>query len=162
MKTVNTDHCRVQTLAEIEARRQPDEREAIACWQAECEAADRLTGEHVKALSAAGEAAFVSAWRSFVQLAGIEFFGDGKAQSLARARSKWELQPNLQMIGQAGYLSPGQRDFLLAGCSFYNDSPAALEAMGATSWPSLCSLAARLDPQRRAALLKLIETYCGW
>lgn len=70
---------------------------------------------------AAAPQAFFEAWKRGAEIAGAEWFGDGTAEGLQRAKSKWDLRPNLLMLNDAlGVLSSGQRMFLSAMVSFYN------------------------------------------
>ncbi len=43
-------------------------------------------------------AAFLEAWKRGIQIAGVEWFGDGTHAGLQQARSKWELRPNLPRV----------------------------------------------------------------
>lgn len=110
---------------------------------------------------AAAPDAFFQAWKRGVEIAGPEWFGDGTPQGLQRARSKWELRPNLLRLGDAlGVLSSGQRMFLSAMVSFYNarEGAAMLRRCG---FEGLADLGG-LDLQRRQVIADLVLHYSGW
>ncbi len=105
--------------------------------------------------------AFFDAWKQGVRLAGPHFFGDGQPDVLARAKSKWDLAPDLSRIVQAlGVLSSGERVFIAALASFYNahDSQELLRRAGVQGLADLGTL----DLQRRQVIAALLLHYTGW
>jgi hypothetical protein len=104
------------------------------------------------------ETAFVDAWQRGVILAGPRFFGTGGKPGLAR--SKWDLEPNYDMVERAmGVLSSGEAVFLAAMYSFYN-ARGAQQLLGRPLVPG--EIAATLDEPRRRVIADLIVSYTGW
>lgn len=107
------------------------------------------------------ETAFFDAWKTGVSLAGPRYFGDG-SHSPATARSKWDLEPQVEHIsGSLGVLSSGESVFLAALVSFY-DSDSGGEMLTQVGAHGLSDLAARLDETRRQVLADLLVSYAGW
>lgn len=53
-------------------------------------------------------AAFFHAWKRGVEIAGVEWFGNGTREGFLNATSKWDLRPNLLLLNDAlGVLSGG-------------------------------------------------------
>lgn len=105
--------------------------------------------------------AFFKAWKRGAEIAGHEWFGDGTAEGLQRATSKWDLRPNVLLLSDAlGVLSGGQRLFLAAMVSFYNarEGGAMLKRC---EFEGLSDFG-RLDLQRRTVLVDLLFNYNGW
>ncbi|MFU1926449.1 hypothetical protein ACLQ9J_10315 [Bordetella hinzii] len=105
--------------------------------------------------------AFLDAWKQGVRLAGPHFFGDGQPDGLARAKSKWDLAPDLPRISRTlGVLSSGERVFIVALASFYNahDSKELLRRAGVGNLADLGTL----DLQRRQVIAALLLHDTGW
>ncbi|HCF5435859.1 MULTISPECIES: hypothetical protein [Pseudomonas] len=106
-------------------------------------------------------AAFLEAWKRGVQIAGVEWFGDGTREGLQNARSKWELRPNVLRLNDAlGVLSSGQRMFLSAMVSFYNASEGGA-MLKRCQFEGLADLGG-LDLERRKVIAELTLHYHGW
>lgn len=106
-------------------------------------------------------AAFLEAWKRGIQIAGIEWFGDGTHERMQQAETKWELRPNVLRLNDAlGVLSGGQRMFLSAMVSFYNsrDGGAMLKRC---QFEGLADLGG-LDLERRKVIADLVLHYDGW
>jgi hypothetical protein len=107
------------------------------------------------------EAAFFDAWRAGAAIAGERFFGDG-TYSPSTARSKWDLEPQVESIStNLGVLSSGEAMFLAAMVSFY-DSRSGGEMLNQVGADGLSDIAARLDESRRQVLADLLVSYPGW
>ena len=106
-------------------------------------------------------AAFLEAWKRGIQIAGVEWFGDGTHAGLQQAKSKWELRPNVPRLNDTlGVLSSGQRMFLSAMVSFYNaDEGGAL--LKRCQFEGLADLGG-LDLERRKVIADLLLHYHGW
>jgi len=106
-------------------------------------------------------AAFLEVWKRGIQIAGVEWFGDGTHGGLQQATSKWELRPNVSRINDAlGVLSSGQRMFLAAMVSFYNaDEGGAM--LNRCQFEGLADLGS-LDLERRKVIADLLLHYHGW
>jgi hypothetical protein len=106
-------------------------------------------------------AAFLEAWKRGIQIAGVEWFGDGTHEGLRQAKSKWELRPNVLRLNDVlGVLSSGQRMFLSAMVSFYNaDEGGAL--LKRCQFEGLADLGG-LDLERRKVIADLLLHYHGW
>lgn len=105
--------------------------------------------------------AFFQAWKRGAEIAGPQWFGDGTADGLQRAQTKWDLRPNTQRINDAiGVLSSGQRMFLAAMVSFYNERKggAMLKRCGFYGLADFGGL----DLERRQVLADLLLNYSGW
>ncbi len=105
--------------------------------------------------------AFFRAWKRGVEIAGVEWFGDGTREGFLNAASKWDLRPNLLLLNDAlGVLSGGQRLFLSAMVSFYNnhEGAAMLKRIG---FEGLADLGG-LDLERRKVIAQLVLNYSGW
>lgn len=106
-------------------------------------------------------AAFLEAWKRGIQIAGVEWFGDGTREGLQQAKSKWELRPNVQRLNDAlGVLSGGQRMFLSAMVSFYNASEGGA-LLKRCQFEGLADLGG-LDLERRKVIADLLLHYHGW
>lgn len=106
-------------------------------------------------------AAFFHAWKRGVEIAGVEWFGNGTREGFLNATSKWDLRPNLLLLNDAlGVLSGGQRLFLSAMVSFYNarEGAAMLKRIG---FEGLADLGG-LDLERRQVIAQLVLNYSGW
>lgn len=106
-------------------------------------------------------AAFFDAWKRGVEIAGVEWFGNGTREGFLNASSKWDLRPNLLLLNDAlGVLSGGQRLFLSAMVSFYNahEGAAMLKRIG---FEGLADLGG-LDLERRQVIAQLVLNYSGW
>lgn len=106
-------------------------------------------------------AAFFQAWKRGVEIAGVEWFGNGTREGLRSAASKWDLRPNMLLLNDAlGVLSGGQRLFLSAMVSFYNsrEGAAMLKRIG---FEGLADLGG-LDLERREVIAELVLNYSGW
>jgi len=104
---------------------------------------------------------FFEAWKRGAEIAGAEWFGDGTPEGLQRAKSKWDLRPNLLLLNDAlGVLSSGQRMFLSAMVSFYNsrEGGAMLKRCGFEGLSDLGGL----DLERRQVIADLTLNYNGW
>jgi len=120
---------------------------------------EQLTQEQAHFDEAPG--AFLDAWKQGVRLAGPHFFGDGHADVLAHAKSKWDLTPDLPRISRAlDVMSSGERVFIAALASFYNahDSQELLRRAGVEGLADL----GNLDMQRRQVIAALLLHYTGW
>lgn len=105
--------------------------------------------------------AFLGAWKRGVQIAGVEWFGDGTHEGLQNAKSKWELRPNVLRLNDAlGVLSSGQRMFLSATVSFYNASEGGA-MLKRCQFEGLADLGG-LDLERRKVIAELTLHYHGW
>lgn len=105
--------------------------------------------------------AFLEAWKRGVQIAGVEWFGDGTHEGLQNAKSKWELRPNVLRLNDAlGVLSSGQRMFLSAMVSFYNASEGGA-MLKRCQFEGLADLGG-LDLERRKVIAELTLHYHGW
>lgn len=106
-------------------------------------------------------AVFLHAWKRGIQIAGVEWFGDGTHAGLQHATSKWALRPNVQRLNDAlGVLSSGQRMFLSAMVSFYNaDAGGAM--LKRCQFEGLADLGG-LDLERRKVIADLLLHYHGW
>lgn len=105
--------------------------------------------------------AFFEAWKRGAEIAGAEWFGDGTREGLQRAKSKWDLRPDMLMLNDAlGVLSSGQRMFLSAMVSFYNsrEGGAMLKRCGFEGLSDLGGL----DLERRKVIADLTLHYTGW
>lgn len=90
-----------------------------------------------------------------------EWFGVATHEGLQRARTKWDLRPNMLKLNDAlGVLSSGQRMFLSAMVSFYNarEGGAMLKHCG---FEGLADLGG-LDLERRKLIADLVLHYNGW
>ena len=98
---------------------------------------------------------------STITQTGVEWFGDGTHEGLQRAKSRWELRPNVQRLNDAlGVLSGGQLMFLAAMVSFYNsDEGGAM--LNRCQFKGLADLGG-LDLDRRKAIADLLLHYHGW
>lgn len=106
-------------------------------------------------------AAFLEAWKRGVQIAGVEWFGDGTLEGLQNAKTKWELRPNVLRLNDAlGVLSSGQRMFLSAMVSFYNASEGGA-MLKRCQFEGLADLGG-LDLERRKVIAELTLHYDGW
>ncbi|QNM96740.1 hypothetical protein [Chitinimonas koreensis] len=106
-------------------------------------------------------AAFFRAWKRGVEIAGAQWFGDGTEEGLRRAKTKWDLRPNLLLANDAlGVLSSGQKMFLSAMVSFYNDREggAMLKRCGFHGLADFQNL----DLERRQVIADLLLNYVGW
>ncbi len=116
---------------------------------------------HEEAHFAKAPQAFFEAWKRGAEIAGAEWFGDGTREGLQRAKTKWDLRPNLLMLNDAlGVLSSGQRMFLSAMVSFYNsrEGGAMLKRCGFEGLSDLGGL----DLERRKVIADLTLHYNGW
>lgn len=104
---------------------------------------------------------FFECWKQCVEIAGIEYFGDGTKQSFESAATKWDLEPSvLRIENKIRLMSRGEAAFIASMVSFYNDikggdlsSIAKVKSIGDLSI---------LDAQRRELIACLLTTYCGW
>ena len=106
-------------------------------------------------------AAFLDAWKQGIQIAGVEWFGDGTHVGMQNARTKWELRPNVLRLNDAlGVLSGGQRMFLSAMVSFYNATEGGA-MLKRCQFEGLADLGG-LDLERRKVIAALVLHYDGW
>lgn len=106
------------------------------------------------------EDAFFSAWKEAVKLAGSGYFGVDRTP--ATARSKWDLEPRVDLISnELDVLSSGESVFLAALVSFYDAESGGemLQLVGARGFSDISS---RLDQPRRQVLADLLVSYAGW
>lgn len=109
----------------------------------------------------AAPAAFLHAWKRGVEIAGVEWFGNGVRMSLLNAKSTSDLQPNMLAVSDAlNALSPGERRFLSVMVSFYNarEGGAMLKRC---NFEGLADLG-RFDLPRRKVIADLILHYVDW
>ncbi|HBO3354316.1 TPA: hypothetical protein L4S42_002128 [Pseudomonas aeruginosa] len=105
--------------------------------------------------------AFLETWKRGIQIAGVEWFGDGTLEGLQSAKSKWELRPNVLRLNDAlGVMSSGQRMFLSAMVSFYNASEGGA-MLKRCQFEGLADLGG-LDLERRKVIAELTLHYHGW
>lgn len=105
--------------------------------------------------------AFFQAWKRGVQIAGYQWFGDGTREGFARAKTKWELRPDLLVLNDAlGVLSSGERMFLSAMVSIYN-APEGGAMLKRCGYEGLSDLGG-LDLERRRVIADLVLHYNGW
>lgn len=105
--------------------------------------------------------AFFEAWKRGVVLAGYQWFGDGRIETLERATTKWILRPNVQRIKDAfGVLSGGQQMFVAAMVSFYNtqEGAALLRHCGFEGLSDLGGM----DLEHRQVIADLVLHYNRW
>ncbi|MFU4587720.1 hypothetical protein ACM72B_30275 [Pseudomonas aeruginosa] len=106
-------------------------------------------------------AAFLEAWKRGIQIAGVEWFGDGTHEGMRQAETKWELRPNVLRLNDAlGVLSGGQRMFLSAMVSFYNAQEGGA-MLKRCQFEGLADLGG-LDLERRKVIADLVLHYDGW
>lgn len=106
---------------------------------------------------------FLQSWKVGVNLAGPEWFGDGKDP--ATAETKWDLAPCVDEIeSNSGYLATSEAVFLAAMVSFYNDriGGAMLQRVIGYDDVGMADIAASLDEPRRRVIGELLLSYCGW
>jgi hypothetical protein len=109
----------------------------------------------------AAPAAFYSAWKRGVEIAGIRYFGDGSDRCLERATSMWDLRPNMIAVGDAfGVLSSGERLFLSVLVSFYNSREGGA-MLRRCQFEGLADLGG-LDLPRRTVIAELLINYGDW
>ena len=108
------------------------------------------------------ETAFFAAWHKAVRLAGPLYFGDGTAENVETAKSKYDLPPDYdEVTGALGVLSSGEAVFLAALYSFFNADAGGkmLASLGANG---LGDIAAHLDEARCRVIADLLVSYAGW
>ena len=109
------------------------------------------------------EQTFFQSWKKGVQIAGPQFFGDGR--NLSSAETKWDLEPRVDDIAEAlRCLSSTERVFLAAMVSFYNDLTGGRllqRAVGSKS-VGMADIASALDEARRQVIADLLLSYRGW
>ena len=111
--------------------------------------------------TASAETAFFEAWKRGVELAGVQWFGDGSREALQRATEKWDLCPKVTYINKTiNVLSSGERLFLAALVSFYNshDGGKLLKRCGFEGLSNFSGL----DSGRTQVIADLLVNYRGW
>lgn len=105
--------------------------------------------------------AFFLAWKRGVGIVGHEWFGDGTREGLLRAKTRYDLRPNLLLLNDAlRILSSSQGLFLSAMVSFYNvrEGAAMLRRCG---FEGLADLGL-LDLERRQVIADLVLNHSAW